>query len=673
MMKSPHESEPSDSNTTGRHSTRVLLVGWDGADNKTVLRLLESGTLPHLNSLLRRGAMLELAVPPPTCAESAWTTLATGTRPHQHGILQPMAPAKSGLHLEPVTSNDRLRPAIWNILSSAGLNTHVVGWPVTFPAEPVRGACVAEGTPFAAANADTARLARSIASPAELIPIVASRRILPTQIDEITLSQLLPRSANSLPAKPQLAAACRVILADAATRFRIFRWCLQERHWDFGACVFPGLLRLHELALWLESTSPETADTVHELIAGGYEHHDMLLGQLLQLVGLDCSVIALSLGVAGHGSHLLAGMATVSDAAIQVSSTPARRNVLDIAPTILSMFGVPCDSSMPGRTLTELFAEGLATYTPVNYDVPTQSSIDIETADEIIHSADGGSVDHLYRLGYFDPQEIAAKQSIENCVWTADLNAAISLLDAGLVDQAIRRLSQAVETRPESHPARAMLADALYRAGRRSDARQQIEWLRCHGNEQPQVYQLAAAIALADREFDEALAELEGTRRGAFRSLGADNLEGTVWLRKRRFAESSRSFRSAIDREGPTPASLTGLAAVKLQEREYDAAAEHALDALSADMSFSRAHYYLAMALVQLDKPQESLRALETWAALTPDQPAPYRWMASISESQLQDLNRARYFRTKARELTHKRRASKLAKAGGTSALSSGR
>ena len=82
----------------------------------------------------------------------------------------------------------------------------------------------------------------------------------------------------------------------------------------------------------------------------------------------------------------------------------------------------------------------------------------------------------------------------------------------------------------------------------------------------------------------------------------------------------------------------------------------NALDALAQEMRFGRAHYHLAVALLHLDKPQEALRALESWAAVEPQAAAPYRWMARVYEQQLDDLPHAVASRAKGREVVRRRR-----------------
>src|SRR5262245_50187638 len=125
------ESRPNANLPGVRIAQRVLFVGWDGANPATLTTLLAAGRLPHLKRLLDRGARISLEVPRPILSPIAWTSLATGKRAHEHGILHAFEPDSE--QMVPVTRRHRHASAIWNILHRAGLRAHAVGWPVSHP------------------------------------------------------------------------------------------------------------------------------------------------------------------------------------------------------------------------------------------------------------------------------------------------------------------------------------------------------------------------------------------------------------------------------------------------------------------------------------------------------------------------------------------------------------
>jgi len=125
----------------------VLLIGVDGLDPVIVSELLAAGRLPNLARFAERGVIGRLESMSPTYSPVIWTTIATGRGVEAHGIddflADPPAGAPEGAEGLPFTSNCRKVPALWNLVSDAGLRVDCVGWWVTWPAEAVNGRLVA--------------------------------------------------------------------------------------------------------------------------------------------------------------------------------------------------------------------------------------------------------------------------------------------------------------------------------------------------------------------------------------------------------------------------------------------------------------------------------------------------------------------------------------------------
>lgn len=133
--------------------SRTLVFGIDGADWDRAVPLVRSGKMPVLARLMRDGARRTLHSLPPDAngverlSPTIWTSAATGVLPERHGVLNFVAPGPDG-RLQPVTSNQRRTAALWNMLTARDLTVGVVGWLVTWPAEPVKGWMVSSYTPF---------------------------------------------------------------------------------------------------------------------------------------------------------------------------------------------------------------------------------------------------------------------------------------------------------------------------------------------------------------------------------------------------------------------------------------------------------------------------------------------------------------------------------------------
>ncbi len=127
-----------------RLAEKVLLIGWDAADWLMIRPLIDQGLMPTLASLIDDGVSGNLATIRPILSPMLWNSIATGKRADKHGIGGFAEPTPDGSGIRPVTSTSRKTKAIWNILSQNGLNSNVVGWFASHPAEPIRGAVVTD-------------------------------------------------------------------------------------------------------------------------------------------------------------------------------------------------------------------------------------------------------------------------------------------------------------------------------------------------------------------------------------------------------------------------------------------------------------------------------------------------------------------------------------------------
>jgi predicted AlkP superfamily phosphohydrolase/phosphomutase len=117
----------------------VLLLAVDGIEPRVVDAMLAEGGLPNFARFAAEGALGRLGTLEETYSPVVWTSVATGQKVADHGI-DFFFETQSGL---PYTSDCRRVPALWNLVGDAGLTVDVVGWWVTWPAEPIRGRMLA--------------------------------------------------------------------------------------------------------------------------------------------------------------------------------------------------------------------------------------------------------------------------------------------------------------------------------------------------------------------------------------------------------------------------------------------------------------------------------------------------------------------------------------------------
>jgi predicted AlkP superfamily phosphohydrolase/phosphomutase len=149
----PSGSTPRDAASPGRvgeiaaqasPGRRVIVVGLDGADWGLLDGYAARGVMPALGRLVKEGTSGTLTTLHPPLSPLIWTTIVTGVSPVQHHILDFLRVNPATGQREPITSDERAVPAIWNMATYAGRKTGSLGLWATYPAEAVNGLMVSD-------------------------------------------------------------------------------------------------------------------------------------------------------------------------------------------------------------------------------------------------------------------------------------------------------------------------------------------------------------------------------------------------------------------------------------------------------------------------------------------------------------------------------------------------
>ena len=186
----------------------------------------------------------------------------------------------------------------------------------------------------------------------------------------------IPRFAEIDQKKDTRLTSFAKILADTVSVHGAATALMQLEPWDLMAVYYDGIdhfahgfMKYHPPRQ--EFVSEEDFEMYKDVIAGGYRFHDMMLGAMLALVDDDTTVIVLS-DHGFHPDHLRLAQLPSEPAGpaqehrefgILVARGPGIRrgaevhgaSVLDLTPTVLSIFGLPVGMDMDGKPLVTIF------------------------------------------------------------------------------------------------------------------------------------------------------------------------------------------------------------------------------------------------------------------------------------------------------------------------------
>ncbi len=113
---------------------KVLLLGIDGMDPRYTKKLLAEGKLPNVRKLMELGSCREdlmMLGANPTITPPMWATLATGTYPMTHGIIDYNLSSEGArdITIEGFSSRFLKAEPLWDVTAAAGKKTLVMHWP----------------------------------------------------------------------------------------------------------------------------------------------------------------------------------------------------------------------------------------------------------------------------------------------------------------------------------------------------------------------------------------------------------------------------------------------------------------------------------------------------------------------------------------------------------------
>jgi len=394
----------------------LVFVGVDGVDGTLLRRAIQAEALPHLRELVERGFTTQLDNDGYGFSPVVWTTIATGKTPEEHGIhdfVTQSSPLFAGpleplnRHIPPAfgvkrvlvglkqmdlvrgrftNGRDRRVPSVWQILSAYGRTTLTANYLGTYPAEMVEGAFLAPG----------------------LFHLVGHGGIDPLQgLNGYEFPAGLVRDLGIVPSKVSASAADVIESGEeefdyvaelvlASVREHRFDLVTVYTHWTD---TFNHVLRLEELAAM---KGGRFEGEVPARLLGAYRKLDVFVGRIRAALP-DANLLLMSDHGVSNGFLMRKSIVqhTLDCPGIFIAFGPDARtgggrpvSMYDVAPTILSYFGVPVGEDMPGAPI-----EALDT-SPVRQRI---ASHDTKVANRRVESSGSeiaGLGERLRALGY---------------------------------------------------------------------------------------------------------------------------------------------------------------------------------------------------------------------------------------------------------------------------------
>jgi len=352
--------------------TRVALFALDGADWDIVRELIIDGRLPNIAALSAGGANASMQTIQPTVSPMVWTTAATGLTPDRHGVIDFM----DRQHHAPIDAYSRRAPALWDIADAFGRRALVTAWWTAWPPGQHTSSVVYDAPVVPIRDAvfppEVAPRAATLDVPPRTIEYAQARRFL--NISETEWSRALSDPNDPI-------TIFRAVLAKTWSDHRVAINLYNDerrrgRDPQLLMISYDGTDAVNHLfgpfhPPFRDGVSSESYRKFWPSVANYYAEIDRLLGEWMGVLPRDTTVIIMS----GYGFRwedhrprvIPTGRPSLADhrnpgmfIAYGPHVVPGRGNAIsiyDVAPTVLTLLGLPKSLEMPGGVATWAFRD----------------------------------------------------------------------------------------------------------------------------------------------------------------------------------------------------------------------------------------------------------------------------------------------------------------------------
>jgi predicted AlkP superfamily phosphohydrolase/phosphomutase len=365
----------------------VLVIGVNGMELDVVRPLILQGKMPNLASITKRGTYGKLrTLDAPNCPR-VYSTLFTSTRPEEHGI--------TGFVVDGVTASTNMlkEEPLWSVLSKRGVTVGLANVPATFPVLPVNGYMVS-GMLTRGKNCEDGVLCAPRLSEVEggdaVYPLLLKAELIKNVGDFYIDCERMPSSEQLKGHETEVIEAwLKKVDLIRAQQTRLFEYLLDhhgtEFTWLAQSCEDRVGHWLYPIAPYNAGYDPKINAVRTDAFPDQYVAFDAVLGSILKHVDSDTYVFIISdHGIKplrefeqtdphAHSDHEKTTPVIAKHDFADGDDVPGslfvmgpgikhgfrlmglEASVYDIAPTLLSIYGIQPPQQMRGHILAEIF------------------------------------------------------------------------------------------------------------------------------------------------------------------------------------------------------------------------------------------------------------------------------------------------------------------------------
>lgn len=624
-----------------RLAKKVLLIGWDAADWKVINPLMDAGHMPTLEKLVNGGVMGNFATLDPPLSPTLWTSISTGKRPYKHGIIGFTEPDPSGKGVRPAFITSRKVKAIWNIFNQHGMKSHVIGWWPSHPAEPINGIMISNFYHRASKSIkEPWPMAEGTVHPKSKAEFFARLRIHPGELTSSHILPFVPDAAKVFQEKDKRLNSLSKIIAESATIHAAATYILEHEEWDFMGVYFDAIDHFcHGFMKFHPPQMPMVPDDLFNLykdvVISGYKYHDMMLERLISLAGDDVTVMLIS----DHGfhpdhlrpielpkepaapalEHSPYGIFVLNGPNIKKDERIYGASILDVTPTILTLYGLPVGEDMDGNVLVNAFEEPLIPeHIPSWEDVPGNSGQHPPGKQEDPYAA-REAMEQLIELGYVERPDANVEKAITKTVNENNYYLARSYIHGKKYEEAVPILQNLFKEAPEELRYGMRLAHVYQIMNKVKEAREVLDAIRKRlGRDTLSIMMMEGNLLLIENKPKEATLLFEKIEKEVPGTGHIHNQLGRCYLAMKQWKKAEDAYQKELAYDPGNSQAYHGLGLSYLRRKRYDEAIDCFLSSVGLTYFNPSAHFHLGEALFQVGEYEKAAEAFEVCLKMAP-------------------------------------------------------
>lgn len=647
---------------------KVLLVGWDAADWKMIDKLMAAGLMPAMKRVVENGVRGRLATLDPPLSPMLWTSMATGVRPYRHGVLGFVEHDGAG-GIRPISSHGRKVKAFWNMMTMEGLKSNVVGWWPSNPVESINGVMVSNHFQQERKDGETIELDDWAIPPGTIYPEnmqeqLADLRVHPSEITGNLVMPFVPKAIELDKKKDKRLTVIAKFLAHSASIHAACTELMENTEWDLTAVYHDALDHFsHAFMKYnpprMDGLDEEPYELFKDVVKGAYVYHDMMLERLLNLIDDDTTVVIVS-DHGFHSDHLRPryvpqvpsgpavehspyGIFAAMGPGIKKGETIHGARILDVTPTLLTLFDLPVGRDMDGKPLMDIYDHPKEVKYVDSWEDDDRFGGEIVMEDTPDEATTEAALQQLIDLGYIDDLNVPEggdaedaekkkKAKLKETMRENNFYLAKSYASGGKYDEALELLLE-IENRDRPDYRYLMeIVNAATKTKRFALAEEYIRYIRANDLMTSKFMDvLEAQVQIGLNQPGKALMLMESAVEDFPESPAVLIDLGKLLNTMRETEKAKKIFSEVIKIDPGNTFAYHGYGVAALRNEDYEEALEYFLKAIDCLYHYPMAHMHLGETLALMNEYELAKKSFEVVEAIAPRFPKTYRWLYDLN------------------------------------------